>query len=194
MRLAVQRFLHRNGNGRRYCGNFNGNNKRGRVSNEAPPTPTPAPTPLVLDRKTIKAVAILSGSQFLSNISFGIIIPVLPQFAAELGLGASGIGLILSTPAVARIFLNIPFGKAADIYGRRPLMIGGAIISAAGSFSTYAAHTVLTIIPARLLGGIGTAASMAGSSAYMADITAQVPDHRAKIMGVQQAVCFVILP
>eukprot|EP01064_Diplonema_japonicum_P037082 TRINITY_DN8601_c2_g1_i1.p1 TRINITY_DN8601_c2_g1~~TRINITY_DN8601_c2_g1_i1.p1 ORF type:complete len:468 (+),score=43.31 TRINITY_DN8601_c2_g1_i1:52-1404(+) len=137
------------------------------------------------NRKMMKTIGILTGCQFLANASFGIIIPVLPQFAKELGLGAFGVGAILSVPAIARVFLNIPLGKAADIYGRKPLMVCGNIIGAIGACSTGFANSLFMLLPARLLVGIGTASSMAGTSAYMADITSKMPSYRAQIMGVQ---------
>lgn len=40
-----------------------------------------------LSAETYKAVAILTGSQFISNCGFGCVIPVLPLFATEMGLG-----------------------------------------------------------------------------------------------------------
>ena len=136
-----------------------------------------------------KAIAILTGSQFLSNVSFAMLVPVMPQFAAEIGLGPSGIGAMLSAPAVARVLLNIPLGKAADVYGRKPLMLGGTIVGALGSILTAYSFSIATVIPARFIGGMGSAASMTGASAYMADLTAEVPHQRARIMGVQHTVC-----
>ena len=68
------------------------------------------------EEKTLtKTVAILTGSQFINNLGFGCVIPVLPLFAADMGLGASGVGLILSTSALSRVLLNIPMGRMADV-------------------------------------------------------------------------------
>ena len=39
---------------------------------------------------------------------------VLPLFATDMGLGASGVGLILSTSALSRVALNLPLGRLAD--------------------------------------------------------------------------------
>ncbi|KAJ9450380.1 Quinolone resistance protein NorA [Diplonema papillatum] len=136
--------------------------------------------------KTARAIAILTGSQFLVNASFGIIIPALPMFAAELGLGASGVGAVLSAPSVARVLINMQAGKAADTYGRKPLIIAGSLIAAAGAFATGYATSLATVLPARFVVGVGTAASMAGTSAYMADVTDKMPAYRAQILGVQQ--------
>ena len=73
----------------------------------------------------VSQLAVLSTSQFVVNAGFGVIIPVLPIFSAELGLGASGVGVLLSAPSLARVALNLPFGKLADSIGRKPLMIYG---------------------------------------------------------------------
>ncbi|GAB5355185.1 hypothetical protein AAMO2058_000184300 [Amorphochlora amoebiformis] len=133
-----------------------------------------------------KEVSVLVTSQFIVNSGFGFVIPVLPSFAAELGMGPSGVGIILSSPAMVRILVNQPLGRAADRWGRRPLMVAGTLIMAASSVGTGMATTFSTMVPFRLLMGIGTAASTAGSQAYMADLTDRVPTHRAKLLGLQQ--------
>lgn len=61
------------------------------------------------------------------------------------------------------------------------------MITAAGSIGTgllMSKGLAIVAIP-RLLVGVGSSASMSGSSAYMADLTDKAPAHRAKIMGLQ---------
>ncbi len=48
------------------------------------------------------------------------------------GGGASGIGAAYSVFALARIACNVPAGMLGDRYGRRLLLIGGALIIAVG--------------------------------------------------------------
>eukprot|EP00755_Sulcionema_specki_P038673 Sspe_Gene.111330::Locus_93347_Transcript_1_1_Confidence_1.000_Length_1685::g.111330::m.111330 len=166
----------------------------------SPPSSPPAaelPEPEVVTPAMIRSVAVLSLSQFLSNASFGIIIPMLPQFASELGLSAWAVGTLLSAPAMSRMVLNVRMGRAADSIGRKPLMVWGTFVGAAGSVMTATASSFMWVLPARLLVGAGSAASMAGSAAYMADLTASVPSFRARIMGIQQAViatAFIVGP
>ena len=93
------------------------------------------------------------------NFSFGAIVPVLPQYALGLGLGSSGVGLVLAAPAFARVCLNSPFGKLADSRGRRPLMIFGEAAAACGVALTGAAPTATTMVAARLLVGAGGSAA-----------------------------------
>ena len=130
----------------------------------------------------------MTGARFIGNMGFGCVIPVLPLFAAEMGLGASGVGLILSCAAVSRVLLNVPAGRLADRLGRKPLMIGGQLTSALASFGTGLSTSLAPLLACRLLLGAGTSLSMAGFQAYIADMTAKVPQHRAKITGVQTSV------
>mmetsp|Transcript_2760 Transcript_2760/g.3234 ORF Transcript_2760/g.3234 Transcript_2760/m.3234 type:complete len:509 (-) Transcript_2760:929-2455(-) len=133
-----------------------------------------------------KTVGILTGSQFVGNLGFGCVLPVLPIFASQMGLGASGVGLIVSTSAFARLATSIPFGTLSDAgFGRKPLMIGGNVLIAAASISTGVAHTLPALLSSRLLLGIGSSCAMAGSGAYLGDVTKLAPNLRAKIMGFQ---------
>ncbi|KAH8064017.1 hypothetical protein JL721_8416 [Aureococcus anophagefferens] len=133
-----------------------------------------------------RQIAILSGSSFVANAGFGCIIPVLPSLSESLSLGAVGVGVILSAPAAARVVLNVRLGALADEIGRRPLMIAGSALGAAGTFATGSAGSLLELVPARLLAGAGSAATLAGAQAYMADVTEGRGD-RGKLLGVQQA-------
>ena len=123
------------------------------------------------------------------NFSFGAIVPLLPQYALGLGLGSSGVGLVLAAPAFARVCLNSPFGRLADSRGRRPLMIFGEAAAACGVALTGAAPTATTMVAARLLVGAGGSAANAGSTAYVGDVTGlpKVQRHRGLILGVQSA-------
>ena len=80
--------------------------------------------------------AILTASQFMVNMGFGCVIPVLPLFAAQMGMGAMGVGMILSAPSVSRVMLNMPFGEATDRFGRKPLMLAGQLTTALASVAT----------------------------------------------------------
>jgi MFS transporter, DHA1 family, multidrug resistance protein len=70
------------------------------------------------------------------NMGFGCVIPVLPLFAAQMGMGAMGVGMILSAPSVSRVMLNMPFGEATDRFGRKPLMLAGQLTTALASVAT----------------------------------------------------------
>jgi len=126
----------------------------------------------------------------MMNIGFSQMVPVMPLFVAELGghLGATGVGMVIAAPSAAMLFLNVPLGRVCDTLGRKPLMYCGTAMTAAGMLATAYATNVPVLTMCRLLVGAGVCASSTGSSAYMADLTDRAPTHRAKIMGVNQAI------
>lgn len=143
-----------------------------------------------MDSSLIRDLAFLSGSQLMMNMGFSQMVPVMPVFAAQIGggLGATGVGMVMSAPSFAMFFLNMPLGRVCDTYGRKPLMYAGTAMTAAGAFLTAFTGSIWTLVPCRLLVGAGICASSTGSSAYMADLTDRAPRHRAKIMGINMGV------
>ena len=60
-------------------------------------------------------LAVLLGGGMMVDLGVGLIVPVLPIFANELGLGASGVGLILSAPFASKVRAHrpiVPYGPA----------------------------------------------------------------------------------
>ena len=55
-----------------------------------------------LDSQSKRHAAWLISSQFVINMGFGVVVPVLPLFAQSHGLGAFGVGCVLSMPAFSR--------------------------------------------------------------------------------------------
>jgi MFS family permease len=143
---------------------------------------------LALPHSLLRAVGIMAASQFIVTAAFGVVIPILPQFASDIGLGTLGVGAIVSAPSGVRVLLNLKMGVWADRFGRRPLMVLGTLASAVAGFGTAFATSFATMMPFRFLAGLGSSASMVGSSAFMADLTQHTPRHRAKLLGFQQTI------
>jgi len=94
---------------------------------------------------------------------------------------------------------NLPAGALVDRVGRVPCMVVGEFAAAVGCFGTGFSTSMAAMIPFRLIGGIGGALAMAGSSAYTVDVTQKkhLRQHRGKIVGVQGgfiAIAYVIGP
>ncbi|CAJ1389081.1 unnamed protein product [Effrenium voratum] len=136
-------------------------------------------------------------AQFPVFVAVGALIPVLPLYGQEFGLSQSSVGLLVSSPSLAKLLLNVPFGQLADSIGRRMLMVGGMVLCAVGDVGTGLATSLPFLILARLLLGAGLSSSDAGASAWVADATESRADSRASFLGVQNAVialAFVIGP
>jgi MFS family permease len=136
-----------------------------------------------------RQLLILTTAGAVLNLSFGVVLPAFPTLSADLGLGASGVSLLLALPSATRLLFNIPMGRHADRSGRVPLMVLGECLAGIGVAGTGLATSLPLILCARLLVGLGGAMASAGSHAYLADLThaPNVRPHRAFIMGLQSA-------
>ena len=141
-----------------------------------------------LPEGTAGPASIMTGAMFFNNLGFGCVVPVLPLFATSMGLGPTGVGTILSTSALARLLMNIPMGRAADKLGRKPVMVAGGATIAMASVATGVCWDLNSLLACRLAVGCGGSAATAATGAYMADLTAPIPDQRAKLFGAQNTI------
>jgi MFS transporter, DHA1 family, tetracycline resistance protein len=145
------------------------------------------------------AFGFIFGSALINAISFGIMIPILPnlikQFVGGDTAAASEWNVLFSTVWGVMQFVCGPIlGMLSDRYGRRPVLL----LSISGLFVDFLfmafAPTLAWLFLGRVLNGV-TASSFSTANAYVADITA--PQDRAKnfgLMGSAFGFGFVIGP
>jgi MFS family permease len=101
----------------------------------------------------------------------GLTIPITPLFAeGPLGATELWVGITVGAFSLSTILLRPWAGRAVDRRGRRPLLIGGALLCAV----TLAAHAVTTTLPVlialRLLLGVAEAFFFVAAFASLADL------------------------
>jgi multidrug resistance protein len=118
---------------------------------------------------------------FTDFTGFGLVIPLLPFWAEHLGAGPVGVGLILTTYALAQFLFTPILGTLSDRYGRRPVIITSLCIEALAFALTALAGSLPFLLLARLIGGLG-ASNIGSAQAVVADVTPA--EERAKGMGL----------
>jgi MFS family permease len=118
----------------------------------------------------------LMASTGLMMSGHGIITPVLPLIADNLGATAAQLGMSLSAFAAARLVLNVPLGIVADRYGRRVLLVAGPLVNAVGMVGSGWAASVPELVLWRLIAGAGNAAYLGGAQMYLNDVS--TPENR----------------
>lgn len=119
---------------------------------------------------------------FLVMVGFGIIIPVLPFYAEELGATPAQLGFLMAVYSFMQFVFAPMWGKISDRIGRRPVIMVG-IFGLSLSFFILALSTeIWMLFAARIIGGILSAANMPTITAYVADITSE--EDRGKGMGI----------
>lgn len=132
--------------------------------------------------KTKNALLILFFVMFLVMVGFGIIIPVLPFYAEQIGASPTELGLLMAVYSLLQLLFAPMWGKISDRIGRKPVLMLG-IAGLAISFFLMAVSTKLWMLfAARIIGGFLSAANMPTTMAYVADITTH--ENRGKGMGV----------
>jgi MFS family permease len=110
---------------------------------------------------------------------------ILPVFAVGAGQLAGGdnltlVGIALGAYGLTQAVFQIPFGAASDRWGRKPVIVAGLLLFAAGSIVAAVAHDMQTVIVGRVLQGAG--AISAAVTALAADLTRE--QHRTKVMAM----------
>ncbi|MEM1035386.1 MAG: TCR/Tet family MFS transporter [Pseudomonadota bacterium] len=138
-------------------------------------------------------------SVVLNMISFGIIMPVMPDLLVEVtGRGVDEIavesGMLAATFAVAN-FLAMPvLGGLSDAYGRRPVLLASIFMLGVDLIIMGLAPTLSILFFARFLGGMFSA-TYSVANAYIADVTEQEDRGRAfGMMGAAFGVGFILGP
>ena len=114
---------------------------------------------------------------FVDLLGFGVLIPLIPFYAARLGLEPQWITLVIALHSLMQ-FVGAPYlGRLSDRFGRRPVLA----LSMLGHTAAYGllifADSIAILIVSRLLSGL-TSANLAAAYAYVADITP--PERRAE--------------
>jgi MFS transporter, DHA1 family, multidrug resistance protein len=129
-----------------------------------------------------KVLPILFLIMFLVMVGFGIIIPVLPFYAENLGATPTELGLLMAVYSFMQFIFAPMWGRVSDRIGRKPVMMIG-IVGLSLSFFILALSTELWMLfVARIVGGVLSSANMPTVQAYVADITSE--EDRAKGMGI----------
>jgi MFS transporter, DHA1 family, multidrug resistance protein len=129
-----------------------------------------------------KSLPILFAVMFLVMVGFGIIIPVLPFYAEEIGASPTELGLLMAIYSLMQLIFAPMWGRISDRIGRKPVIMIG-IIGLSFSFFLMGMSTQLWMLfAARIIGGFLSAANMPTVMAYVADITTE--EDRGKGMGV----------
>ncbi|OPL17200.1 MAG: MFS transporter [delta proteobacterium ML8_D] len=118
-----------------------------------------------------KIFATIFFSIFTSVTGVGIVVPLLPVYAHNLGATGLYISLIFGAFSLSRTFLLPYFGKTSDRKGRKPFIVAGLLGYTLVSIAFMFSSDVNSLIAIRFLQGMASAMIMPVAQAYIGDIT-----------------------
>jgi len=115
-----------------------------------------------------RLVRALAATTFLMWAGASSILPFLPEYLRARGASDSLVGIVMASYFVGALAFQYPAGRIADRFGRRPVLIGGLFVYAAGSFLFLAPVTPAFDVVLRALQGAGSGAAEVASLAMVA--------------------------
>ncbi len=98
--------------------------------------------------------------------------PILPLYAAAHGATATGVGFIVAAHMAVAAAGSIPLGRASDVWGRRPLLLGGMAVTAVTSLLLPLFEGELALMTIYGLAGFGVAAFTPSALSLVGDAAA----------------------
>ncbi|MCP4681998.1 MAG: MFS transporter [Desulfobacterales bacterium] len=119
---------------------------------------------------------------FVTTIGAGLVAPLLPVYAHDLGAGAFQVGLIFSSFSLTRSIFVPYFGKLSDKKGKKPFLTLGLLLYFLLSLLYTASNDIFTLVLLRLGQGFASAMILPVAQAYVGMITPAQKEGR--IMGI----------
>ncbi len=117
---------------------------------------------------------------FMAAVEVTIVATALPQIVGKLG-GFSYYTWVFSGFLLTQAVTILVFGKLADLYGRRPVLIGGIIVFLVGSTLCGFAWSMPALIAFRLLQGLGAGSIQPVATTIVGDL--YEPRERPRVQG-----------
>ena len=127
------------------------------------------------------ASSILFVTILIDLLGYGVVIPLLPEYARHFGATALVVGLIVASYSVMQFLFSPILGGLSDRFGRRPLLLATIAINAVGYVIFGLTSNLVLLFAARIISGIA-AGNLAVAQAYLSDVTP--PEKRAKAFGM----------
>ncbi|WP_054311547.1 CmlA/FloR family chloramphenicol efflux MFS transporter [Mesorhizobium sp. 1M-11] len=122
------------------------------------------------------ALLLMAPFDLLASLAMDIYLPVVPAMPEKLGTSPALIQLTLSLYMILLGAGQIVFGPLSDRIGRRPILLGGAMLFAVASFGLAVSTNGPIFLGLRLLQAVGASAALVATFATVRDVYAERPE------------------
>lgn len=139
------------------------------------------------NRKTALVVTTLGS--FLTSFMGSSINVALPIIGKEFAIDAIVLSWIATSYLLSAAMFLVPFGRIADIYGRKKIFTYGIILYTFSSFLTAIAQSAFILILFRVLQGISGAMIFSTGAAML--ISVFPPHQRGRVLGINVSAVYI---
>jgi MFS family permease len=138
--------------------------------------------PTATKERLPREVWVLIAANVVVALGYGVVAPVLPQYARHFGVSISAATFVITAFAVMRLVAAPPAGLLVQRLGERRVYISGLLIVALSTGACAFAQTYWQLLLFRSLGGLGSAMFTVSSLGLMIRISP--PDARGRVAGL----------
>ncbi len=132
------------------------------------------------EKKTLMFIITLTS--FFNAFMAAAINIAIPDIAKDFSMNASEISWVAMSFIISSAVFMVPFGKIADIHGRKRIFLIGNIIFVSSSLLCFFSTSGLSLIIYRLIQGIGSAMILSTATAIITTVFPR--KHRGKQLGI----------
>ncbi len=137
-------------------------------------------------RAALVAVTLIS---FATPFMISGVNVALPMISAEFGAGAILLSWLSTSYTLASAVFLLPFGKLADIYGRKRVFLAGTCLYTVASLLCALVNSTSMLITTRVIQGIGAGMVFATSTAILTSV--YPASERGKVLGINVAAVYL---
>lgn len=143
------------------------------------------------ETSTTRRVALLvtTISSFLTPFMSSALNIALPSIGEEFTIGALALGWVSTAYLLSSAMFLAPFGKLADMRGRKRIFVWGLVVYAIGALLSALAPSVETLIAFRVVQGLGGAMIFGTGVAILTSVFP--PQERGRVLGINVASVYV---
>lgn len=113
----------------------------------------------------------------------------LPRIGREFGISALLLSWLATSYSLAAAVFLLPFGKLADIHGRKRIFLWGTILYTVASFLCALVSSSAALIAFRVVQGVGAAMLFATSTAILTSVYPS--GERGRVLGINTAAVYI---
>jgi len=137
-------------------------------------------------QRTTLVVAMLTN--FSSTFAASSLNIAIPNISREFNVSATSVSWIVLAFLLISALLAIPFGRIADMYGRRPFLKFGILLFCVAAFINMFTPNMTVFFICRVIQGVASAMIFSTNTAILVD--AYPPEKRGSVMGISVAAVF----
>ena len=134
------------------------------------------------------ALIVVSLSSFLAAFMGSAVNIALPSIGREFHMDAVSLGWVTTSFILASVMSLVPFGRLADIHGRKKILTYGVLTYTTSSLLLSFAHSANLLISLRFVQGIGSAMIFATGVAIVSSVFPSA--ERGRALGISVAMTY----